>query len=339
MTVAADILMPLIVGLAPVVCFLAVLRSLDSYKLVTLHTVLAVVGFGCIAAALSYVVNGALLEVLDIDIARFSRWVAPVSEEWLKGLVIVLLVRANRIGFLVDAAILGFAVGTGFALVENLYFMYLLADAGVGTWVVRGFGTAVMHGGATATLAIVGLALMERRQAWLAMLPGLLPAIAVHATFNHLTAWPRVATLSVLLLVPLMMAVAFKRSERELSDWLGSGFDDDTERLELINSGHLSESPLGRYLDSLKRRFRGPVVADLLCYLRLHTELALRAKGLLLMHQNGFNVPVDEATRAKFEELRYLRRSIGRTGLMALQPVCRLSHKELWQLHMLDVQA
>ena len=63
------------------------------------------------------------------------------------------------------------------------------------------------------------------------------------------------------------------------------------------------------------------MVADLLCYLRLHTELALRAKGMLMMRENGFDVPVDEATRAKFAEMRYLRRSIGRTGLMALQPM------------------
>ena len=77
--------------------------------------------------------------------------------------------------------------------------------------------------------------------------------------------------------------------------------------LELINSGRLSDSPVGQYLHTLKDRFRGPVVADLLCYLRLYTELALRAKGILMMRENGFEVPVDEATRAKFAELRLSR--------------------------------
>ena len=97
----------------------------------------------------------------------------------------------------------------------------------------------------------------------------------------------------------------------------------------------MDRSCCGRYLDTLKRRFHGPVVADLLCYLRLHTELALRAKGVLLMRENGFDVPVDEATRDKFTELEYLEKSIGRTGLLALKPMLHMRHKDLWQLYML----
>jgi len=50
----------------------------------------------------------------------------------------------------------------------------------------------------------------------------------------------------------------------------------------------VSGSPAGRYLSSLRKRFRGPVVADLLCYVRLYTELALRAKGMMMMRENGF---------------------------------------------------
>ena len=39
--------------------------------------------------------------------------------------------------------------------------------------------------------------------------------------------------------------------------------------------------------------------------------------------------------REKFAELRYLESSIGRTGRLALQPLLRMSHKDLWQLYML----
>ena len=34
-------------------------------------------------------------------------------------------------------------------------------------------------------------------------------------------------------------------------------------------------------LETLRQRFRGEVVADLLCYLRIVVELTLRAKGVL----------------------------------------------------------
>ena len=73
--------------------------------------------------------------------------------------------------------------------------------------------------------------------------------------------------------------------------------------LESINSGRFTDTPAGRYLESLKRRLKGPVVADLLCYLRLHAELALRAKGILMMRENGFDATIDDETRAKFAEL------------------------------------
>src|SRR5437667_3123215 len=75
----------------------------------------------------------------------------------------------------------------------------------------------------------------------------------------------------------------------------------------VIRTKHRSSaSPLGEYLHALKSKFKGPVVADLLCYLRLYTELALRAKGILMMNESGFEVSVDEETQAKFDEMRYL---------------------------------
>ena len=324
-------------GLSPVLGFLAALVFLDSYKLVAMRTVVLVVAFGVVAAIACYFANGWLLGRLALDLASYSRYVAPAVEEVAKGLVIVALLRANRIGFLVDAAILGFAVGAGFAIVENLQYQRLVPDAGLPTWIVRGFGTAVMHGGVTATFAMMSLAMLERagRAAASAFVPGLLLAIALHSAYNHLAGAPLVATLAVLVVLPLTMYLVFERSERSVGDWLGRGFDADTAMLESINSGRFADSPAGRYIDTLKHRFHGPVVADLLCYLRLHTELALRAKGVLMMRENGFDVPVDEATRDKFTEMAYLEKSIGRTGVLALKPMLHISHKDLWQLYML----
>jgi hypothetical protein len=74
----------------------------------------------------------------------------------------------------------------------------------------------------------------------------------------------------------------------------------------------------------------------MLCYLRLYTELALRAKGLLLMRENGLDVDVGERTQEKFAELEYLERSIGKTGLLAMRPFLHMTRKDLWQLYVLD---
>ena len=46
----------------------------------------------------------------------------------------------------------------------------------------------------------------------------------------------------------------------------------------------------------------------MLCYLRLHVELALRAKGMLMLRESGFEEPpLDDETRAQIEELRLSR--------------------------------
>jgi len=335
--IVGEYLLPALVGLLPVLTFLAALLYLDSYKLVSLRSVMVVVVCGAIMAGISYEANALVLGLVQIDFVPYSRYVAPHIEELLKGLVIVALIRSHRIGFLVDAAIMGFAVGTGFALVENLYYLRLVPDAGMGTWIVRGFGTAIMHGGATALFAVIGLALLERAKRAKAtdLLPGYLLAITLHSGYNHLSHEPRLATLATLLVLPPLFYFVFERSEKAVGGWLGQGFDADTEMLELINSGRLSDSPVGQYLHTMKDKFHGPVVADLLCYLRIYTELALHAKGLLMMRENGFDIDVDEATKAKFAEMRYLESSIGKTGMLAIQPMCHMSHKDLWQLYML----
>jgi len=325
-----EVLLPALIGLAPVLCFLGALVLLDSYKLVRLRwVVMAVVG-GMAIAGIAYFVNGALLEHFDFHF--YTRYVSPFIEEGLKALVIIVLIRSHRIGFLVDAAIFGFAVGAGFAVIENLDYLSMAPHSGMGVWLVRGFGTAIMHGGSTAIFAVASVALLGRGYAYL---PGFALAVVLHSAFNHFFFSPLASTAGVAIIMPLLLNAVFVRSETAVGDWLGRGFDADAEMLELINSGQLSDSPVGKYLHQLKDRFQGLVVADLLAYLRLYTELALRAKGVLMMRESGFDVPVDEATREKFAELRYLEKSVGRTGLLAIQPMLHMSHKDLWQLYML----
>ena len=325
------------VALLPVLVFLAALVYFDSFKLVSLRVVVAAMAIGAAAAGASYFLNGILLDGLRVEFVTYSRYVSPWLEEVLKGAVLVYLIRSRRIGMLVDGAIFGFAIGSGFALVENLYYLATRPDAHVVVEIVRGFGTAIMHGGATAIFAIVSVAVAEKRPEahMLVFLPGLWAAVTLHSGFNHLLAKPVLATLGILLALPPLMQFVFARSEKALRDWLDADLDSDIELLELINSHEFSESHVGTYLHSLREKFRGEVVADMLCYMRLHVELALRAKGLILLRESGLEAPIDEETREKLAEIQYLERSIGRTGRIAMRPVLPMSSKDLWQIYML----
>ncbi len=333
-----DLPLRVALSLLPVACFLGALLALDSYQMVRLRQVLLRIACGAGAALAAYWINYGAVTVLDLRMEDYARYVAPIVEEALKGAILVVLLRTNRIAFLVDAAICGFAVGTGFAMLENAYYLGTLRDATIGTWVLRGFGTAIMHGGASAIFGVAAVAFADRRaRADLsAFLPGFALAFVLHSAFNHFFGSPVYSAVGILLVLPPLLALVFRTGERAVEQWLGSGFDSDTELLELINSGRFSQSPVGTYLHDLRRRFRGEVIADLLCYLRLQVELGLRAKGVLMLRDEGLDPGVDEATRDKLEELRYLERSVGPTALLALKPFRHRSRKELWQLFMLD---
>lgn len=333
-----DLAIHALVGMLPVCCFLAALIFLDSYKLVPMRWILGTIGLGAVAGILSYPFNVGASTLFDLDFVVLTRYVAPFIEEALKGIIVLALIRGNRIGFPVDAAIYGFAVGAGFAIFENLYYLRSVPDMLLGTWIVRGFGTAIMHGGATAIFALVAHTLMGQHpdRGWLPALPGFLVAVIAHSVYNHFFLMPIINSLLVFASLPILFTVVFQQSERSVNDWLDIGFDADAEIIELINSGDFSNSRIGTYLQSLTEKFEGPVVVDMLCYLRLHKELAMRAKGLLMMREQGFDQKPGEATRAKLEELRYLVGSIGPTGLRAMKPFLRMSRKDLWQIYMLS---
>ena len=327
-----------LVGLLPVCCFLGALMFLDSYKLVPIRWVLGVIGLGCVAGLLSYPFNVTAQDLLGVDFLTLTRYVAPFIEEALKGLVVVFLVRRNRIGFPVDAAIFGFGIGAGFAIFENLYYLRAMPDLVLGTWIVRGFGTAIMHGGATAIFAIATHTLMGQHptKGSVLILPGFVVAVVAHSVYNHFFLMPIINTLLVVASLPMLFAMVYQQSEKSVQEWLGVGFDADAEIIELINSGEFSTSKIGLYLHSLTEKFEGPVVVDMLCYLRLHKELAMRAKGMLMLREQGFVDKPGENTKAKLEEMKYLVSSIGPTGLLALKPFLRMSRKDLWQIYMLS---
>lgn len=326
------------VGLLPVLVFLVVLVWMDSYKLVSLRSVVSVIVVGGLTTVVAMYLNGWLISALDMEFMQYARYVAPLAEESLKALVIIYLFRSNRIGFLVDSAIMGFAVGAGFALVENILYLQTQGAASLGVWIVRGFGTAVMHGGVAAMFAIMSQALTERQMKInpVYYLPGLLAAAFLHSVFNHFLVAPVLQTVGTVLILPPLLGMVFQRSAAALHEWLELDFDADAKLIGMIRSGEFSNSKIGEYLTDLKEKFEGPVVADMLCYLRIYTELAIRAKARLIARENGLDVPVGERTRANFEELKYLEKSIGKTGCLAMKPFLLLERKDLWQMHVID---
>jgi RsiW-degrading membrane proteinase PrsW (M82 family) len=325
-------------GLFPVLLFLGALFFLDSFKLVRAGAIALTLAVGAGSAVAAGLISTALLQRTGIPLATYTRFVAPPLEELLKAGFLLYLFRTHRIGFLVDGAIHGFALGAGFAVVENLWYLFDRGGGAVFLWLIRGVGTAIMHGGTTAIVAILFKSLADRfgSTSPLLLFPGYVIAVAVHSVYNHFFLAPTASAAIMLGIMPVLVVFVFANSERRTRRWLGGGFDADQELLEMLMTGVLSETRIGRYLHTLQERFPGPVVADMLCYLRVYLELSIKVKGLLLMRDAGFEVTPDAEAKAQLEELRYLERSVGKTGMLSLAPFMQRGSRDLWQLTMLE---
>ena len=325
------------IAIIPVLVFLLLLKAMDSFKLVRFRHVAASLAAGLAAAAAASLITRQLMPALGLSFSSYSRYIAPVVEETLKSAWIIWLLARRRTGFMVDTAIHGFAIGAGFAIVENVYILNTFTGYGIAFSIVRGFGPALMHGTATAIFGVLSKTAAELRGSVSAstVLPAFLMAVLIHSLFNHFFLSPMVSALALLIGTPLVMTIVFHQSERTLRKWLGIGFDSDQQMLEMITSGDIAHTPIGEYLISLKQTFSGETVVDMLCYLRLHLELSIKAKGILLMRENGFEPPPDPDVEDMFRELNYIEKEIGVTGKLALHPLLRWSSRDLWQLHML----
>src|SRR5689334_12676704 len=250
-------------ALVPVLILLTIFVWLDAFKLMSLGEILLLLLFGGGAALVAYPISGRFIDTLPIGFNNYSRYVAPWIEEALKGIVMIVLFRLNRIGYKLDAVISGFAIGAGFSVIENVLYLTIFPFYGAGTWLVRGLGTAVMHGTTLAILAAVAHELAERetRQAaseydfhlwW--FLPGYLIAVAIHTLFNQFPDKPLLAMLGAAVFAPIAIIAIFHFGQAEAERWLVAERAEHRAQVEALRAGGWPECPAGRKIAALADR-------------------------------------------------------------------------------------
>lgn len=330
-----------LIALAPVFVLLVVFDRLDAFNLISFREILFLLLVGGSLAALSFLANIRVMDGFPIGFSNYSRYVAPVIEETMKATPIIILFARNRLGFKVDAAIAGFALGAGFSMIENGWYLYLLTEANVSAWLVRGFGTAIMHGGATAIFAIITHEMTERQAESsaaayrfnpLLFVPGLLAAMAIHSFFNHFPQQPLIAMAMTLLLVPATIFLALIRNERATRQWLTTDKAAHAEMLASLRAGRFAETPRGRAVAAIADRLGEKTASDARAYVELKTELILRAEELILAAQSGAPMQPGPEDRAKFAELEALRLRLGPAVRSALNAALGFTRNDLWEL-------
>jgi RsiW-degrading membrane proteinase PrsW (M82 family) len=339
-----------LVALAPVVVCIIALERLDAFRLVSFGDIVLLLGGGGALAAISYYANGRLMGLFPavLGFKTYSQFGAPIVEEGLKCLPIILLFALNRVGYMIDAAIAGFAVGAGFALVENLFYLQQFANGNLGVWIVRGLGTAVMHGGASAIFAVLSMVMYTPRLRmgvdrfhWnpLLFMPGLAGAVLLHGAFNHFSDAPEVAMAVVLGAIPLSLFFIFAAGETQAHRWLALDHEGHAKLLRDMETGTFAESPPGRALAGLASRMNEPMAEALRDYVRTNVELVVTAENTLLALEAREKVALGASVREKLQHMHALERRLGHAPVMAVRQHLRLSREDLWKIHELEMDS
>ncbi len=263
---------------------MSLVRWLDLYASSSFKTVLVCFGWGIAAFFLALQANNLALGVIGYSLVVTV--FGPVCEEVLKSLILVYYVRRADFTYFVDGAILGFAAGTGFAVVENM--LYLGQGGGEASLLVafsRGFSTSLMHGSAS---ALVGVSLGRLRfgrgmSRIAAIILGWGAAMTLHLTFNNMINDPS-GSLTLLLAVVLglggvgLNAGFILWGLQEEKRWL-------RETLGLKVGVSSNESSIVQKMDDLDALLAPVAVAfgpakqkQVAAFLRLQAQLGLKAK-------------------------------------------------------------
>jgi RsiW-degrading membrane proteinase PrsW (M82 family) len=329
------------VALIPVLVMLATFVWLDAFALLSLKEVSVLLLLGAIGAFVAWPVSGRLLDTLPIGFSFYSRFVAPWIEEAIKAAIMILLFRLNRIGYKLDAVISGFAIGAGFSVVENIFYLATFPNYGTGTWLVRGFGTAIMHGTTLAVLAAIAHEFAERetREAaadfdfsvmW--FVPGYGVAVALHTAFNQFPDRPMIAMMAAILVAPIALIFILNFGTAEAQRWLAAECAEHRAQVEALRAGRWPEGVAGKKLAALAERLDPESAKRIRRYWELQAWLVAEAEETMMEEAAGDADFDPAAVRAAFAELDGLKRALGHSTFAAVQALLPFSRNDRWEV-------
>ena len=328
-------------ALVPVLILLALFVWLDAFELMSLREILLLLVLGGAGAALVYPISGRLIDTLPIGFSNYSRFVAPWIEEGIKALIMIGLFRFNRIGYKLDAVISGFAIGAGFSVIENILYLVFYPGYGAGTWLVRGLGTAVMHGTTLAILAAIAHELAERETraaashynfSLLWFVPGYAVAVALHTAFNQFPDRPLLAMIGAAMFAPLALMAIFNFGTTEAQSWLVAESAEHAAQVEALSAGRWPDSHSGGRIAALAERL-GPEAGERIRrYWQIQAWLVLQAEQARMQEAAGDVVIDKDKVGAALAELPLLKQAMGKSAHAALTALLPFSRNDYWEI-------
>ena len=327
--------MSYVAAFLPVAIYIFVVYKLDNFALLSVKRLLLLVLCGMGAALVCF---GLFMLTDRFMPERVSDFFVPVAEEIVKGIPLLVLARRKKIVFFIDSVICGAAVGGGFSILENIFYLVLGDLLAFGTALFRGLEVALIHMGCSAIVAaglMFAVRMVERRKARLDIKAKdvlmaaflLIAAPALHIAHNTFHFNPIIQFVFIFGAMGGLLVWTYQYDGDMIHRWLDKGLDKQVSLLHSIKEGQLGETKTGSFLISVKESFPPEIFFDIICYVQLHVALSVAAKSRFMMREMGMDLPIEEDKKKKYiseyEEYMNLEKSLGKSARMTIAPVVK----------------
>ena len=338
-----------VAALLPVVIYIFIVYKIDKFSLIGVKKLFLQVLCGMVAALVCFglfQLTGLILSENQSD--SFN----PVMEEIVKAIPLLWLATRKKIVFFIDSVICGAAVGGGFSILENIFYLLLGDEMGVGTVLFRGLEVALIHMGCSAIIAaglMLGVRLILRFRSKLSIKKSdvimvislLVVAPVLHVCHNTFHFNPLVQFIFVIGTMGGLLVWTYFYDVEMIHSWLDTGLDTQLSLLRSIKNGHLDNTPTGRFLESVKDAFPPEDFFDMICYVQLHVELSVASRSRVMLRESGLeqDLPLTDEMKeqilSQYAEYKLLEKRLGNAARMTIAPVVKFDpaeHKALEDL-------
>lgn len=327
--------MSYVAALLPVAVYIIVVYKLDSFSLVSVKSLIFLVSSGIAAALVCFGLFSLTGRIMP---EKISDYFNPIMEEVVKGIPLFYLARQKKTVFFIDSVICGAALGGGFSILENIFYLVLGEQFGIGTVLFRGLEVALIHMGCSAVISVAlmfSVRIAERFKSGLSVKKGdtvmavflLIVAPSVHVLHNSLHAEPIKQFIIVFGILAVLLIWLYQYDVDMIHRWLDRGLDKQVSFLMSVKEGQLGNTKTGKYLLSVKENFPQDVFFDIICYVQLYVELSVAAKSRFMMRETGMSLPLNESDKelylSQYAEFKSLEKNLGKTAKMTIAPIVK----------------
>ena len=331
-----------VAALLPVVIYIFVVYKIDHFSLISIKNLFLQVLCGMVAALACL---GLFQFTGSIFSENQSEFFNPVLEEIVKAIPLLWLATRKKIVFFIDSVICGAAVGGGFSILENIFYLLLGDEMGVGTVLFRGLEVALMHMGCSAIIAaglMLGVRLILRFRSKLSIKKSdvimvislLVVAPVLHVCHNTFHFNPLVQFIFVIGTMGGLLVWTYFYDVEMIHSWLDTGLDKQLNLLDSIKNGHLDETPTGKFLESVKDAFPPEDFFDIICYVQLHVELSVASRSRVIVRESGLEheLPLTDEMKelvlSQYTEYKLLEKRLGNAARMTIAPIVKYDPAE-----------